>query len=344
MAQNRPMLMKVGELARSTGLTVRTLHHYDEIGLLKPSGRSEAGYRLYDERDVARLHGIQALRQMGLSLAEIAALYDGRGAAPQAIVEQQLRAVDAEMARARELRGRLELIRDTLAEGGTPGPQDWLQVLQDMATYGKYFSAEELKSIFAEFEPLRDEWKGLFADVEVAMARGLPADAAEVQSLARRWMSLMLGLMKGDYEKMERWGGMYEREPGRIRRDAPSPALVAYIRPAIDLRWQVTQNHFSREELRRLRHVPESGWRSIETAVQALIERGVAAASADGRLVLERWLGLLERLTSGDRALQAKLVRVADSDPVLASGSPLSRPTRAWLQAASRQPLDPHVR
>lgn len=326
------MLMKVGELARSTGLTVRTLHHYDEIGLLKPSGRSEAGYRLYDERDVARLHGIQALRQMGLSLAEIGALYEGRGAAPQAIVEQQLRAIDAEIAQARELRGRLELVRDTLAEGGTPGAQDWLLVLQDMATYGKYFGAEELRSIFADFEPLRDEWKRLFTDVEAAMARGLPADAPHVQSLARRWMSLMLGLMRGDYEKMERWGEMYEREPGRIRRDAPSPELVAYIRPAIDLRWQATQKHFSREELRRLRHVPESEWRAVDTAVHVLVDRGVAAASAEGRLALDRWLGLLERLTGGDRALAGKLVRVADADPVLASGSALSGPTRAWLQ------------
>ncbi|QJW83354.1 MerR family transcriptional regulator [Ramlibacter terrae] len=56
------MHLKVGELARSTGLTVRTLHHYDEIGLLKPSGRSESGYRLYAEADVARLHAIRALR------------------------------------------------------------------------------------------------------------------------------------------------------------------------------------------------------------------------------------------------------------------------------------------
>lgn len=79
--------------------------------------------------------------------------------------------------------------------------------------------------------------------------------------------------------------------------------------------------------------MPESEWRSIETAVQALIDRGVAAASAEGRLVLDQWLGLLERLTGGDRALLAKLVRVSDADHLLASGSPLSRPTRAWLQA-----------
>ena len=62
------MLLKVGDLARRTGLTVRTLHHYDEVGLLKPSGRSDAGYRLYSQADVQRLHGIQTMRQMGIKL------------------------------------------------------------------------------------------------------------------------------------------------------------------------------------------------------------------------------------------------------------------------------------
>lgn len=59
------LLLKVGELATRTGLTVRTLHHYDTIELLKPSARSEASYRLYNQDGVARLHAIQALRHMG---------------------------------------------------------------------------------------------------------------------------------------------------------------------------------------------------------------------------------------------------------------------------------------
>uniref|UniRef100_UPI0013D38749 MerR family DNA-binding transcriptional regulator n=1 Tax=Raoultella planticola TaxID=575 RepID=UPI0013D38749 len=46
----------VGELAKRAGLTVRTLHHYEELGLLNPSGRSDAGYRRYSEADVLRLH------------------------------------------------------------------------------------------------------------------------------------------------------------------------------------------------------------------------------------------------------------------------------------------------
>src|SRR5437764_10697044 len=63
--------LKVGELARRTGLTVRTLHHYDEIGLLRPSLHTEAGHRLYTAGDVARLQQVVSLRQLGFSLEEV---------------------------------------------------------------------------------------------------------------------------------------------------------------------------------------------------------------------------------------------------------------------------------
>src|SRR5215475_1751742 len=63
--------LKVGELARRTGLTVRALHHYDEIGLLRPSLRTEGGYRLYTAADVARLQQVVSLRQLGFSLEQV---------------------------------------------------------------------------------------------------------------------------------------------------------------------------------------------------------------------------------------------------------------------------------
>ncbi|CAJ3623314.1 MerR family transcriptional regulator [Burkholderia pseudomallei] len=67
------MRLKIGELAKRCGLAVRTLHHYDAIGLLKPSARADNGYRLYDRNDIARLHPIQALRRFGLALADVGA-------------------------------------------------------------------------------------------------------------------------------------------------------------------------------------------------------------------------------------------------------------------------------
>ncbi|NJL55149.1 MerR family transcriptional regulator [bacterium] len=66
-------LLKIGELAKQTGLSIRTLHYYDEIGLLVPSHRTEADHRLYSDPDIIRLQQILSLRQLGFSLSEIQA-------------------------------------------------------------------------------------------------------------------------------------------------------------------------------------------------------------------------------------------------------------------------------
>ena len=66
-----PKLLQIGELGKQTGLSIRTLRYYDEIGLLMPSHRTEAEYRLYSEADIARLQQILSLRQLGFALKEI---------------------------------------------------------------------------------------------------------------------------------------------------------------------------------------------------------------------------------------------------------------------------------
>jgi DNA-binding transcriptional MerR regulator len=70
-------MWKIGELARETGLTVRTLHHYDRLGLLSPLSRTEGGHRCHTADDVRRLHRIVALHSPGISLEEIRTLLDG---------------------------------------------------------------------------------------------------------------------------------------------------------------------------------------------------------------------------------------------------------------------------
>ena len=68
--------MTVGQVAEQLGVTVRTLHHYDEIGLLVPSERTAAGYRLYNGRDITRLQHVVVYRRLGFALEEIALLLD----------------------------------------------------------------------------------------------------------------------------------------------------------------------------------------------------------------------------------------------------------------------------
>src|SRR3712207_1571959 len=66
----------VGKVAALSGVTIRTLHHYDEIGLLSPGGRSAAGYRIYEEPDLERLQQILFYRELGFALGKIAAIVD----------------------------------------------------------------------------------------------------------------------------------------------------------------------------------------------------------------------------------------------------------------------------
>ena len=94
------MYLRIGELARRTGLTVRALRHYDDIGLLVPSQRSDGGYRLYDRNDVARLYRIQALRRLDLSLAEIQGLLDRAADGLSEVVAQQLSQLEREITQA----------------------------------------------------------------------------------------------------------------------------------------------------------------------------------------------------------------------------------------------------
>jgi MerR family transcriptional regulator, thiopeptide resistance regulator len=72
------MAFTVGELAKLTGITVRTLHHYDQIGLVQPSDRSDAGYRLYGQADVLRLQQVLLYRELGLPLDQIAGVLEAR--------------------------------------------------------------------------------------------------------------------------------------------------------------------------------------------------------------------------------------------------------------------------
>lgn len=141
------MRLKVGELAKRSGLTVRTLHHYHAIGLLTPSARADNGYRLYDHHDIARLHQIQALRRFGLSLAEIGDYLNQPDAPLVELVElvaKQIASLDRQLAQTAQLRERLVHLHAQLAAGTEPELADWLTTLELMTVYDKYFSEEEL--------------------------------------------------------------------------------------------------------------------------------------------------------------------------------------------------------
>jgi DNA-binding transcriptional MerR regulator len=198
--------LKVGELARRTGLTVRTLHHYDAIGLVKPSMHTEAGYRLYTAGDIARLQQALSLRQLGFSLEEVRTCLDRPDFSPLEVIDAHLARLREQMDLQRRLCQRLEAIAAQLRAAGTVSAEAFLQTMEVMTMVETYFTPEQMQRIKAcreevGEEPLRqrqEEWAELIALVRAEMEKGTDPADAKVQALARRWKELVAFTTGGD--------------------------------------------------------------------------------------------------------------------------------------------------
>ena len=138
--------LKVGELARRTGLTVRTLHHYDEMGLLKPSLHSEAGYRLYTRGDVARLQQVLSLRQLGFALEEICNCLDRPGFAPLEVIRLHVVRLRQQIELQRKLCERLEALAEHFRTAAEVSADAFLYTIEVMTMVESYYTPEQMES------------------------------------------------------------------------------------------------------------------------------------------------------------------------------------------------------
>ena len=215
--------LKVGELARRTGLTVRTLHHYDEIGLLSPSRRTPSGHRLYALAEVRRLQQIASLRQVGLPLDDIRRCLDRPEYTLEQVLEVQIRRLRDELTRQQRVLAELERLRDRVRdEPEDVSLDDLTRSVQATVDYGRYYTPEQVEQLArrgAELGPERIrqsqlEWTELFEAFEGAMDQGLDPASDEVQALARRALALVQEFTGGDEGIRASLARMYEAEGG----------------------------------------------------------------------------------------------------------------------------------
>lgn len=122
---------KVGELARATGLTIRALHHYDDVGLLVPA-RTESGHRVYSRDDVERLYRVLALRGVGMALDDIGAVLDDEGVSLMDTVRRHVAAVERDIEQRRRLLDRLRDMLDALAHSSKPTVDELIGAVEAM--------------------------------------------------------------------------------------------------------------------------------------------------------------------------------------------------------------------
>jgi DNA-binding transcriptional MerR regulator len=199
---------KAQEFAERAGVTVRTLHHYDRLGLLAPSGRSEAGYRLYSDRDLVRLEQILALKFIGFPLQEI-----------RKLLKRDAKDLPAALARQRrmilEKRRLLDLAVEAIQKAETAAASghlaDWEAIqkiievihMQDTLDWAKKYYGEQALDSLANrqvstevIEQAQRDWAVLIQEVEAAL--GEDPGGPKAQALAVRWRKLMEAFTGGN--------------------------------------------------------------------------------------------------------------------------------------------------
>ncbi len=249
---------KVGELARRTGLTVRTLHHYDEIGLLSPSRRSPAGYRLYGEGDVARLQRIVSLRQLGFSLEQIAEYLSLPGSSIGQVLRLQIERLRERIDAETRLCERLEAIARRVDEadgtgvsgrngtngaGGAEGvsADELLQAIEATIMFEKYYTPEQLAQLEKRRQELGEdaikaaeqEWPRLIAKVKDCMARKVDPTSPELTPLMLRWKELVHQFTGGDMGIARSVGNMYQNESSVRERTGLDAGIFEYVGKAM---------------------------------------------------------------------------------------------------------------
>ncbi len=237
---------KVGEISERTGLTVRTLHHYDEIGLLKPSSHSPAGYRLYTAADLGRLQQILSLRQIGLSLEEIRGWLDGRASSPLEVIRLHVSRLRERIDEQRKLCDRLEALADRFRTAEEVSAEELLQTIEVTTMIEKYYTPDQLDylakrreeggaAMQERIEKGPQLWADLFADVRKEMEGGTEPSDPKARALAKRWMDLITEFTGGDPGVFKSLRAMYasERNVGGVDAEAMRP-LNEYIQKAAD--------------------------------------------------------------------------------------------------------------
>ncbi|GCD35937.1 HTH-type transcriptional activator TipA [Streptomyces chrestomyceticus JCM 4735] len=244
------MSYSVGQVAGFAGVTVRTLHHYDEIGLLVPGERSHAGHRRYGDADLDRLQQIMFYRELGFPLDEVAALLDDPDADPREHLRRQHALLSARIGKLQAMAAAVEHAMEARKMGVNLTPEEKFEVFGD---FDPDAYADEVRERWGSSEAYKEsqrrtasytkeDWKRLTEEFDAVhrkmaevMASGLPADSAEAMDVAeehRRFISS--GYYDCSYEMHTCLGEMYVAdERFTATYEAIRPGLAVYMRDAM---------------------------------------------------------------------------------------------------------------
>lgn len=336
------MLLKVGQLAKQICLSVRTLHHYDEIGLLSPSVRTESGHRLYNTKDISRLHRIQALKQIGLSLQQIAEVVQSNSQPLPDIIAQQIANLEREIEQAAQLKAKLIKLQDNLQIGHEPDMASWLDTLALMNVYEKYLTAEEIEELnshaMAVKHEIEHDWPQMVKKLQAIMDQKIPADAEEVTEFVILWTEMLERLVGHNPNLLLKVHSMSNETEMQLQRGI-SPEMSAYLGEAMSaLHYKIFAKYLSPEQLKLVakhRQQNKVAWPPLIAAVRQQMEAGASPGSESMRSLALQWKNLYEAsATGGDPEIAEKLSMAYEHEPLLIQGTGLDQDFFRFIRQA----------
>ncbi|MCZ4513949.1 MerR family transcriptional regulator [Streptomyces sp. ActVer] len=244
------MSYSVGQVAGFAGVTVRTLHHYDEIGLLVPSERSHAGHRRYGDEDLDRLQQILFYRELGFPLDEVAALLDDPETDPRAHLRRQHELLTARIEKLQKMAAAVEHAMEARTMGINLTPEEKFEVFGDKDPEEHAEEAERRwggTEAYAESQRraaqyTKDDWKRMQAEVaswgeryDALMEAGEPATGERAMDMAEEHRQhISQWFYDCSYEIHRGLGEMYVSDE-RFKEfyDSMRPGLAEHLRDAI---------------------------------------------------------------------------------------------------------------
>lgn len=340
------MRFKIGELAKKLGLSVRALHHYDAIGLLSPSQRTDGGARLYGRDDLIRLHRIEALKRFGYSLPDIkASLDDQLTDGPLKLLQRQITELNAQALRAQRLSRHLQYIVDMIAAGSEIAATDWLNALELMNMYQKHLDDDELDALLASgpdtVPPTDPSWTELIDEVRVAVQQALPTESDAAQALSWRWIRLVIRMTHNDPALATKLMMMQLGEPRARQIVGITVEMLDWIDEAFThARCALLDKYLSpaqADEVRRRQFATakSQAWPALVVELRAQMDAGVDAGAAPVQAIVKRWQQLfLDSFCGDDAVLEARVRDALMHEPDLQLGVGLDDSLLAYLHKA----------
>lgn len=241
--------LTVGRTATLVGVSVKTLHHWDAIGLVRPSGRTRSGYRVYSGHDVARIHRVLVYRELGFTLAEIGRILDDPDVDARAHLRRQRSQLAERISRLQTMIGAVDRMLEASKAGILLTPVEQVEIFGDDWRPERVAEAEQRWGDSAQWaqyaeraaEMTPEDWKevaaethALHTDLAAATRAGVQPGTEEGNALAERHRASISRYFDCTHAMHVCLGRSFAHDPGYVEYyEAFAPGLAGWLRDAI---------------------------------------------------------------------------------------------------------------